>query len=313
MRNSPMSKDICAWMLILSVFLSHAYAENRVEIEADAQFKFAQQYFSDQAYEKALAEYERFIFFFPKDSRVPQAMYQIGLSYFESKAFKKAIAAFAELADRYGDAAFSDFSAKAYLMISECYMKLNDPGQAVSNLHNLIALTEDKNIQDDCFYRIGWLYIETASWDKAREYFGKISPENQDKYRLETLAGELNKSDSISMKNPSAAGIFAIFPGAGFFYCERYQDALTAFLLNAGLMYAAYEAFDKENYALGGLITFAELGFYTGSIYGSVTSAHKYNRSKTQGFIEKLKRNTKIALSAGYENSGAMLALRCSF
>ncbi len=308
-----MTNLICVCLLILFTFFSHADAGEMVEIEADAQFKFAEQYFSDQAYEKALAEYERFIFFFPKDSRVPQSMYQIGLSYFESKAFKKALAAFAELADKYGDAVFSDFSAKAYLMISECYMKLNDPGQAVSNLHNLIALSEDRNIRDDCFYRIGWFYIETASWDRAREYFGKISPENKDKYRLETLAVELNKSASISLKNPSAAGIFAVFPGAGFLYCERYQDALTAFLLNAGLMYAAYEAFDKENYALGGLITFAEMGFYAGSIYGSVTSAHKYNRAKTQGFIEKLKRNTKVVLSAGYENSGAMVAFRCSF
>lgn len=308
-----MPKAICVWILILFAFFSHADAGDIVEIEADAQFEFAQQYFSSRAYDKAVAEYERFIFFFPKDARAPQAMYEIGLSYFESKDFKKALEAFAEIADKYGESAFSDFFAKAYFMISECYLKLDDPGQAVSTLHNLTALSNDSNIRDECFYRIGWIYIERASRDRANEYFGKISPENRDKYRLEKLAAELNKSDSIPLKNPAISGSLAIFPGAGFLYCNRYQDALTAFLLNAGLMYAAYEAFDKENYALGGLITFAELGFYAGSIYGSVTAAHKYNRARTQGFIEELKRNTKVLLSAGYENSGPMIVFRYSF
>jgi len=310
-----MSHAVCICLLILFTFFSNADAGDVLETEADAQFRFAEQYFSDQAYDRAVAEYERFIFFFPKDSRVPQAMYQTGLSYFESKDFIKALTAFSQLPDKYGNTAFSmtDFPAKAYFMISECYLKLNDPGQAVSNLRNLLALSNDRNIHDECFYRIGWIYIETSSWDKANECFGKISPENKDKYRLETLAAELNKSDSIPLKNPSATGILAVFPGAGFLYCNRYQDALTAFLLNAGLMYAAYEAFDKENYALGGLLSFAELGFYAGSIYGSVTAAHKYNRARTQGFIEELKQNAKVVLSAGYENSGAMIAFRYSF
>lgn len=312
-EESPMSKAIYFCILILFLLFSYADVGESVEIEADVQFEFARQYFSSREYDRAISEYERFIFFFPEDARIPQAMYEIALSYFESKNFKKALAAFAEIADKYGDAAFSAFSAKAYFMISECYLKLDDPGQAVSNLYNLIALGDDKNIRDECFYRIGWIYIETASWDKAKDCFGKISPENKDDYRLQILADELNKTDSIAIKNPSISAGLAIFPGAGFLYCNRYQDALAAFLLNTGLMYAAYEAFDKENYALGGLTGIAELGFYAGSIYGSVTAAHKYNRAKTQSFIEKLKQKTKVVLSSGYENPGVMIVFSSSF
>ena len=40
-------------------------------------------------------------------------------------------------------------------------------------------------------------------------------------------------------------------------------------MLNAGLILSAWEAFDNELYALGGVISFVEFGFYAGNIYGA--------------------------------------------
>ena len=46
-------------------------------------------------------EYRRFIHFFPKDTRVPKVMYQIGLGLFYDNKFKQAVDAFqAALAER---------------------------------------------------------------------------------------------------------------------------------------------------------------------------------------------------------------------
>jgi hypothetical protein len=78
-------------------------------------------------------------------------------------------------------------------------------------------------------------------------------------------------------------------------------------------MYAAYEAFDNDNNALGGIITLVELGFYTGNIYGAVSSAHKYNRTKTGQFIQKLRKNHKVNFSAGFNAKGFCAALRLPF
>jgi hypothetical protein len=76
---------------------------------------------------------------------------------------------------------------------------------------------------------------------------------------------------------------------------------LIAFILNTALIYAAYEAFDDDKIGFGSVITIVEFGFYAGNIYGSVNSAHKYNRSGTSIFIENLQKNMKINLSGGFQ------------
>ena len=279
-------------------------------INSDKQFEFAEYYFSNKEYFRAIGEYKRFVYFFPEDIRVELAMFRTGMSYFHGKHFTEAIDSFKTLIDRYVN---TNFSIKSYFMISESHVKLKAYGPAIINLQNLIAVTDDGNVRDKAYYRIGWIYIETASWEKARLYFSKISAQNKDKYRLERLAAELDKEKLVPKKYPGLAGFFSIIPGAGFLYCERYQDALIAFLLNGGLMYAAYESFDNGHNALGGVIAFVEIGFYAGNIYGAITSAHKYNRNKTGQFIEKLKYNTKVNLSADINNQGVCLSLQFAF
>lgn len=94
---------------------------------------------------------------------------------------------------------------------------------------------------------------------------------------------------------------------------ERYQDAFIAFLLNGGLILAAYESFDKGHNALGGLLTFVGFGFYAGNIYGAVTGAHKFNRKENGQFIYKLRKNTRVNLSADLENKSVCLSFQFSF
>ncbi len=294
----------------LSLPFSQSFAGSVLKIDPDKQFDFAEYYFSSGEYFRAIGEYKRFIHFFPWDDRVELAMFKSGMSYFKSRRFNEAIDSFEKLIDRYGDTALS---MRSYVMISECYMGLKKAGPAISSLHNLITITDDVSVKDEAYYRIGWIYLEMASWEKADLCFKKVSIQNRKKYRLKRLTVELNKEKLIPRKNPVLAGFLSAIPGAGYVYCERYQDGLIAFLLNCGLMWAAYESFDNGNNALGGIIALVELGFYAGNIYGATTSAHKYNRTNTTQFIEKLKKNTKVSLSLGDKNEGIALCLRYLF
>lgn len=308
--------------VIFLIFFSQSFAGtvsphsvNRVlKIDPERQFDFAEHYFLTKEYFRAIGEYKRFIFFFPDDDRVKWATFQIGMSYFKSDRFKEAIDSFNKIIEDFDG---TDLSIKSYWMISDCYVKLKEPGLAILNLNNLITLTDDMNVRDEAYYKTGWICIETGSWEKARLYFSKISSKNKSKYRLEELSVELDKERLIPKKNPRLSGFLSIIPGAGFFYCERYRDALAAFLLNGGLIYAAYESFDNGNNALGGAIGFVEMGFYGGNIYGAVSSAHKYNRTKTRRFIEKVKyqfnEKTTISLSAGPENKSVLFSFQYTF
>ena len=279
-------------------------------ISADKQFAFAEKYFSTGDYSRAIGEYNRFIHFFPADARIERAMHRIGMASLDDGHFVDAINAFERLINRFKD---TDLTIKSYLMISECYVKLDRAGSAVGNLHNLITITDKMDVKDEASYRIGWIYLEAASWEKARAYFEKISIKNRGKYNLNELFTGLSKKDALEKKDPALTGFLSIVPGAGYVYLRRYRDALTAFVVNCSLIYAAYESFDNDNSVLGGIVAFVGTGFYAGNIFGAVTSAHKYNGIQTNRFIERLKANTKINLSADIKKKGVLISLRYVF
>jgi len=263
--------------LFFFLFSIHSYATAEIVLDPERQFQFAEQYFQRGEYYRAIGEYERFIYFFPLSDKVELARYMIGLSYLRGERYKEAIQAFNALIEEYRN---TGYALKSYLGISKAYVELKRYDVALSILNNLITIAPDQEIRDKAYYKKGWVYLEMGLWEKARESFEEISPQNRERYNIKQILTELKEKRPLRRKNPTVAGLLAIVPGAGHLYSERKRDALISFLLNGAMIYAAYEAFDHDLDALGGIITLFELGFYSGNIYGAVSSAHKYNRDK---------------------------------
>ena len=289
--------------------------EENLIINSLRQFDLAEHYFLNGDYYRAAGEYKKFIFFFPENKRAEHAMYKVGLANYNSGHFREAVASFTKLIDKYRKQGFSinTFPAKAYLMMSESYMQLSESGPAEVSLHNLVVETSDTDVKDEAYYRAGWINIETGNWKKAEGQFDSISSQNRDKYRMLQLLSDFEQRVSIPEKSTKLAGIFSIIPGGGMLYCERYRDALTAFLFNTVLICTAYEAFDNGNCALGTLVSIVETGFYTGNFYGAVSSVHKYNKKSKKKFIEKLKKGNRIKLRAEVKKKGVELVFRYAF
>lgn len=299
---------MAAAIIAICLFAVYSYAGQAVLIDPDRQFRFAEHYFQKGEYYRAIGEYERFIFFSPEARQVELARYRIGLAYFKGERYKEAIQAFQLLIERYPN---SVHAIKSYLGTSEAYVQLKRYDEALINLENLITVAPDQNIKDEAYYQCGWVYLEKGLWENAQTCFDKISAQNREKYRLKQFLKELDKKKLLKHKNPSIAGLLAIVPGAGHLYCERYRDALASFLVNGALIFAAYEAFDHDLNALGGIITFVEFGFYSGNIYSAVSSAHKYNRDEKNRFFRYLKEHAKINLSLAGPESNKALVLSC--
>ncbi len=308
-----MKRRLVIFVTLLAVCLCElppARGQMSVVIKADEQFLFAESYFKEGEYYRAISEYERFLHFFPEDPRVELVSYKVGQSYFNGKRFKQAIGAFNVLIEKYRN---TKFTVKAYVRLAECHQKLKDPQKALGTLDKLLTVSDKTEIRDEIFYRKGWIYLDMDKWEKAQTFFDKISPANREIYRLKQLSEEMNKKKFLKIKNPSAAGWLAILPGAGHLYCERYRDAFIAFLLNSAMIMAAYEAFDHDNEALGGLIAFFELGLYSGNIYSAANCAHKYNRQQKQEFLQYLKEHSVLETSAGKIDQGYAVALSYKF
>jgi tetratricopeptide (TPR) repeat protein len=296
---------------VLSVLVDPSSAATTVTIDADKQFQYAEQLYSQRKYMIAIAEYERFVYLFPGDERVPESRYHMGMAYYSERRYTEAIQSFSDSIETEGVG--SAYHARSFFMTVESQLRLGWRSSAMKTLHTLVALSDDTDVKDEANYRMGWIFIETADWEKARTYFQRISHQNHIKYRLADLIKDLESAGDIHHKSPGMAGVLAILPGGGYLYCNRPRDALISFLLNGGLIYAAYEAFDNDMFALGGVISFVEIGFYSGNIYGSISRAHKYNRDQDRRFVNRLKENLKINLSSRPENKGLELSLQYRF
>jgi tetratricopeptide (TPR) repeat protein len=308
---SPMAGRAGAIALIVTLLFSiHSYAASKLVLDSEHQFQFAEQFFQRGEYYRAIGEYERFIYFFPLSEKVELVKYRIGLSYLKGEQYEQAIQAFYDLIEEYQD---TEYAFKSYLGISKAYVSLKRYAMALTSLNNLITIVPDQEVIDEAYYQRGWVYLEMGVWGKAIESFEKVSLQRRDTYNLNHLLAEIREETPLEGKNPAVAGLLAIIPGAGHLYCERERDALVSFLVNGALIYTAYEAFDNELYALGGVISLFELGFYAGNIYSAISSAHKYNRDKKDTFLQHLRQNTGMDISLGQPNDRRSLLLFCHF
>lgn len=301
-----------ASLFVMGIFLlaGIANASDVLTIDADSQYRFAQSRLDADASDEAIAEFNRFIHFFPDDPRVPRARFLTGMAHYRAGRYPAAAAVFDRQTVDYEGLPLQN---EAFFMLSRSHAAQGKIEQAQLDLHNLMAVAAKVDVIDRSRYEQGWLHLEQGQWQQADRAFEAITPANRSRYRIAHLRRSLAAYDEIPTKNPTLAGTLSIVPGGGQFYCNRYRDGLTAFLVNAGLILAAWEAFDNDLPALGSVITFVEFGFYAGNIYGAVSSAHKFNRDRMDAFKNRLNRNRSIPLSLSPAPGGAALLLSFHF
>jgi outer membrane protein assembly factor BamD (BamD/ComL family) len=308
-------KSLCLILILALLVLTtgpNAFGKDLV-ISPDMQFDYALQCYQKKDYETAVVEFKRFAHFFPGDRRAGEAGFMGAMGLYQLKRFREAAGAFNEIILAEGDPVFKE---ESYFMQSKAFMGMGNLGYARIVLQNYLKLTEDGAARDRAHSMLADLGVRSSrgidikDLENARENLSKISPEGSTQYLAADRADTLDKALAAPRKNPTVAGLLAAVPGAGFLYCERYQDALVSFVLNAGLIMAAYEAFDQGNEALGGVIGLVETGFYAGNIYGSMAAAHRYNQNAVLNIL-----NAQFSLTSGLdvENKAWSIGLKYDF
>jgi TolA-binding protein len=308
-----MRLHLCAWpmrvgVLLVAATLMSAVPARALTIAPEQQYAFASQLFNAGQFRRAAEEFQRFAFFFPDDARRREAILRAGIAFLRGEEPEAALQEFNALT---GEDPLDAIAVEAHFMIAESYLRLNAPTQAVLQLHNLIATSNDSEVRDRAHFRMAWIQIEQTDWQGARRTLARIGPHSP--YPVERLLSDLDRSDGIPKKSPALAGTLSILPGAGQLYTGRYQDALTTFLLNGGLAWAAVEAFDNGQTALGSLIAFVGFGFYAGNIYGAVSSAHKYNQTQQERFAEELGQQSLLPASGLSQEPSDAVCIRIAF
>ena len=279
-------------VLALLVILPYngSASEKQLVLTSDMQYGYAEKLFSEKDYETAMVEFKRFNHFFPGNPQNDQARFKIGVCLFNLKKFHEAARIFNEIIINNKE---NDITKESSFFQSKVFMNMGNTGYAQIVLQNYLKLVKDRETKDRIHFNLAQIHLEdarngrSASLALARDNLSEISGLGSHKYNTDQYLSLILEAELAPRKNPALAGLFAIIPGGGFLYCGRYHDALITFLLNTGLMGATYKAYDKDNVALAAVIGFVETGFYTGNIYGSISSAHKYNRAQVFNVLNK--------------------------
>jgi tetratricopeptide (TPR) repeat protein len=283
---------ILFWAILLlrpSLFLWAQEGNVRI-LDENLQMDLANHFFNTGDYYRAITEYKRFLFFFPHSLKTEEVYFQMAKSYLKGKKWEEALLTLDRWQKQFPH---SSRQGEAYLLKGLSYLGKKEYTQAHYFFQQASLASPGTPIADEAHYQAGRAYIEEEKYKEAALAFRKIDRASPLFGRGEYLAQGLEKIDEVPQKSPGAAGVLAaILPGAGHWYCERYRDATIAFLLNAAFIWGMVEAFQHENYAVGAILTFFELGWYSGNIYSAISSAHKYNKQKKKEYLQDLEKGS---------------------
>ena len=233
------------WGLFFFVFFDFLLAQE-IKIDAFQQKKFADKLYQKKEYYRAISEYQRFLYFFPKHSFVLDSRLQIGKSYLAGKDYMAASNYFEELKEQ------------------------------IPSLR--------LNVEINLYHAFSWMdrdssrlfYYRQKNISKALEI---LKPLQIAEPIIFSFANEWEIGiTNLDKKSPWLAGsLSAVVPGAGSLYTKRYNEALYAFFINSIFLGATLEANRSGQEAKASVLGFLALAFYTGNIYTAINGAHKYN------------------------------------
>ena len=94
---------------------------------------------------------------------------------------------------------------------------------------------------------------------------------------------------NTSGKSPRLGGLLGIVPGLGYAYSGEYGNAARSLFLNSIFIWGMVEAGERDQWGVFSVVTFFELTWYTGSIYGGADAANRYNRKRLDSLIDRIR------------------------
>tara|TARA_B100000780_G_scaffold219840_1_gene158899 strand:+ start:1468 stop:2292 length:825 start_codon:yes stop_codon:yes gene_type:complete len=170
-----------------------------------------------------------------------------------------------------------------------CFLKLKDFKKLNLALNNKNLLLYDN---DYYFFKTSTLLLE-EKWKEANQYILSLNSDQKNPFTKE-YSLIISEKSLIKKKNPYVASVFSILvPGLGKLYTGDKKDALFSFLTICLGAWQATNSFSDSGihstsgWIYGGMALF----LYSGNIYGSFSSAQKYNGNNQKIINEKINLN----------------------
>lgn len=134
--------------------------------------------------------------------------------------------------------------------------------------------------------RLAVMRTEMADFEGAREALQSYQLGDADEGVTAINAYENGKSKSMMV-----GGLLGLIPGLGYAYAGEYANAARSLILNSLCIWGLVEFAGDEQWGGVALVGFAEVTFYSGSVYGGVDAVARYNDMRLQRCTSAIERN----------------------
>ncbi|RKU30821.1 hypothetical protein C6497_03865 [Candidatus Poribacteria bacterium] len=267
-------------LLILSIILfpSTANTEDTPDYYSPENvLKFANYLYEQGDYLRAVNEYQRYLYYQPKDSN--QIQYRIALCYRLGGKPELAIQIFRSFLGKSDD---HELISNSYYQIGASYFLMENYEKTVSYFSTFLQHIRDNRLRAESHQLIGLSLLKQKEWLEAEKSFKLLL--NSDIVEVSKIAEVYHEfalgGRQLPTRSPLFAGFFStILPGAGRVYTGRIGDALNSVFIIGISGWQAYDGFQRDGlssikgWTLGTICGI----FYVGNIYGSVVSARVFN------------------------------------
>lgn len=179
----------------------------------------------------------------------------------------------AKLLDRIEDAT-DQLRVEALLLRAEAANRTHDNEVARFYLESLLKAEATPQVRTFAGQRLASVLIREGLLDSAEQTL-KDLPEPAPGKLLAIKNYRAGRDKSVWV-----GGILGLVPGLGYAYSGEYANGLRAAILNGLFMYAMVATADDEQWGAFAALSFFELTWYTGSVYGGIDAADRYNRRR---------------------------------
>jgi len=238
-------------------------------------------------YYRAIGEFKRLIYYFPKSSLVDSANFLIGLSYYRAGRFNDSYSVFEDFA-KSKKANKGPLFYSALLYMGKSKLKDGSFNEAMDIFSHIVAepIADTGIVYETNKYLI-LSNLLLKDFNQARIAVKRSKLRREERTNLIKLIkiGEALPKKSLVL----AAAMSTVIPGTGQIYSERYVDGLVSLAFNFYNAYALITLLRRNVSASKILIQLSiSIPFYLGNIYGAALAAHKYNRCKEATFYKNL-------------------------
>lgn len=119
-------------------------------------------------------------------------------------------------------------------------------------------------------------------------------------FDAETEIEAIERYASGKDKKPAVGGLLGAVPGLGYVYSGEYGNAVRSAIINAIFIAGMLDTADDEEWGAFAVLSFFELTWYTGSIYGGIDAAHRHNRSRLTTCIGSIEKSSSFTAEREY-------------